>query len=91
MITPDNKKSLKTSLKKIRGLCDRLEKMVDEDAYCMEVLQQGNAGRGLFDGFNRVMVKNHLQTCGQKCLASKDEAKKEAFIEEFVKVIHRSN
>jgi len=91
MITSDNKKSLKTSIKKIRGLCDRLEKMVDEDIHCMDILQQGNAGRGIFDGFNRIMVKNHLQTCGQECLASKDEKKKEAFIEEFVKVIHRSS
>ena len=91
MITPENKKKLKTSIKKIRGLCDRLEKMVEEEAYCMEVLQQGNAGKGLFDGFNRVMVKNHLQTCGQKHLTTKDTEKREAFIEEFVKVIHRSS
>lgn len=91
MITPDNKKSLKTSLKKIRGLCDKLEKMVDEEAHCMDVLQQGNAGRGLFDGFNRSFVKNHLQTCGQECLASSDDKKRDAFIDEFVKIIHRSS
>lgn len=91
MITPENKKLLKTSLKKIRGLCDRLESMIEEDAYCMDILQQGNAGRGLFDGFNRAMVKNHLQTCGKKCFTGKDEAKKEAFIDEFIRIIHRSN
>lgn len=91
MITPENKKSLKISLKKIKGLCEKLETLVDDDAYCLDILQQGNAGRGLFDGFNRVMVKNHLQTCGQKMFLSLDEKKKEGFIEEFIKIIHRSN
>lgn len=91
MITPENKKSLKISLKKIRGLCDKLETMVNQNTYCMEILQQGNAGKGLFEGFNKTMVKNHLQTCGTKCLRSENEEKRNIFIDEFIKVIHRSS
>ncbi|HEY5714495.1 MAG TPA: metal-sensing transcriptional repressor [Candidatus Gracilibacteria bacterium] len=91
MITPENKKSLKISLKKIRGLCDKLEQMVEGDSYCLDIAQQANAGIGLFRGFNQNILKNHLQTCGHKKMQSKDEADRLKFIEELITVFNRSS
>ena len=91
MITAENKKTLKTSLKKIRGLCDRLEKMVEEESYCLDIAQQANAGIGLFRGFNQNMLKNHLQTCGHKKMQSKNEEDRIKFIEDLVEVFNRSS
>ena len=86
-----DKKKLFTALKKIRGLTDKIEKMVDEDAYCMDTAQQVNATIGLLRGLNKEVLRNHLLCCGSEAFSGKWNQSKEAFIDEMLQIFHRSS
>lgn len=89
MIEP-HKSKLLTNIKKTKGLLATIEKMVEEDYYCMEIAQQVNAATGLMKSASDLILESHLNSCAGHKLTSKDETEKEAFISELLKVFHIS-
>jgi len=73
--------------KKAHSLLGRVIKMVEEDEYCIDVMQQNLAVIGLLRSAHQVLMERHLNTCFKKALGSKDETKKQEMIEEILKVI----
>ena len=48
--------------------------MVEEDAYCTDILVQVAAVNAALNSFNRVLLTNHLHTCvAENVRASNDE------------------
>lgn len=84
------KKSL-TRLKKARGQIDGIIKMIDEDKYCVDILTQILALQGAIKGVQSQVLESHMNTCGLKKLASKDEEARQQFIQEIIKVCGLSN
>ncbi len=80
-----------TALRKTRGMVDKLIKMVEEDAYCVDVATQVNASMGLLKGVNLSLLENHLACCGPKFLNAKDPKTQDAFIKELVRARNVSN
>ena len=83
---PENGAAIRIALKKTRGMVDRLEEMLEEDRYCIDIAQQVNAAIGLLRGINRTILVNHLHTCGRDKLASPDKKKRQEFIDEVLRV-----
>ncbi|MEA3075223.1 MAG: CsoR family transcriptional regulator, copper-sensing transcriptional repressor [Actinomycetota bacterium] len=50
-------------LKTARGHLDAVVRMVEEDAYCPEVMKQLAAVQGSLEKASRLVLQNHLQTC----------------------------
>lgn len=50
-------------LKTVRGHLDGIIRMVESDAYCVEVMKQISAVQSSLERANRVMLHNHLETC----------------------------
>ena len=50
-------------LKSARGHLDAVIRMVEDDTYCPDVMKQLSAVQGAVHGANRLMLRNHLQTC----------------------------
>lgn len=84
MIDP-YKKDVQIALKKTIGSLLKVEKMIEEDAYCMDISQQVNAALGLLRNINLKIFESHLSTCAKNGLDEKDPEKKAAFIHEMVK------
>lgn len=74
----------KTALKKALGILEKAVFMLDQDRYCMDVIQQTNAASGLIKSANLLMLESHLKSCGKK-LASPNKKEQEAFIKEIVR------
>ena len=87
MIDP-YKSKIKLNLKKSVGQLKLIEKMIEEDRYCIDVAQQINAAIGLLKQINIVILESHLQSCGTHKLASKNSADKDAFIKELIKTFN---
>ena len=49
-------------LKIIEGQVRGLQKMVDKDEYCIDIITQAEAVREALSSFEDVMLKNHLAT-----------------------------
>ncbi|MCF7830797.1 metal-sensitive transcriptional regulator [Candidatus Gracilibacteria bacterium] len=91
MIKPENKNQLLTNLKKARGSIEKVIEMVENEKYCLEVAQQLNASLGLLRSANSLMLKNHLQTCGAKKMASPNKKTRDEFVNELVRVFDVSS
>ncbi|MDA8320740.1 MAG: metal-sensitive transcriptional regulator [Actinomycetota bacterium] len=50
-------------LKTIRGHVDGVIGMVEDEAYCPEVMKQVAALQASLEKVNRVLLRNHLETC----------------------------
>jgi DNA-binding FrmR family transcriptional regulator len=50
-------------LKTVRGHLDGIIQMLENDAYCVDVMKQISAVQSALERTNRVMLHNHLETC----------------------------
>lgn len=50
-------------LKTVRGHLDGVIRMVEEEAYCIEVMKQLSALQSSLERSNRLVLLNHLDTC----------------------------
>ncbi len=56
-------------LKTVRGHLDGVIRMVETDAYCVELMKQISAMQSSLERVNRVVFKNHLETCFSEAVA----------------------
>ena len=63
MRTPGTKQEALNRLSYIEGHLRGIQKMVEEDQYCMDVLKQSYAVRCALEKFETVLLRNHLATC----------------------------
>jgi DNA-binding FrmR family transcriptional regulator len=50
-------------LRTARGHLDAVLRMVEEDAYCPDVMKQLSAVQGSLEAASRAVLRNHLETC----------------------------
>jgi DNA-binding FrmR family transcriptional regulator len=55
--------ALLNRLKTARGHIDAVVRMVEDDAYCVDVMKQLSAVQGSLERAGRVVLRNHLETC----------------------------
>jgi len=59
----DRKADVLNRLKTVRGVTDGIIKMVDDDAYCVDVIKQISAARSSLDKVARLLLENHFAHC----------------------------
>lgn len=57
------RKDLSNRMKTARGHLDAVIRMIDDDAYCPDVMKQVAAVQGSLERANRLLLRNHLETC----------------------------
>lgn len=61
--TQEQRKKLLNRLSRIEGQVRGVRKMIEEDAYCNDVLVQSAAIAAAVDAFNREVLRAHLHSC----------------------------
>ncbi|MEE0421287.1 MAG: metal-sensing transcriptional repressor [Lachnospiraceae bacterium] len=56
-------KSLMSRLNRIEGQIRGIKGMVEEERYCVDILNQVAAVQSALNGFNKVLLANHIHTC----------------------------
>jgi len=79
------------NFKKARSLLSKIIKMVEEDRYCIDIMQQNLAVMGLLKSAHQLLMENHLKTCFKGAMSSGNEATKEKAIEEIIRVMNLFN
>jgi len=68
-------KDLITRLNRIEGQIRGIKKMVEEERYCVDILNQVSAVQAALNGFSRELLANHIHSCVVEDIrAGKDEA-----------------
>lgn len=72
--SPEEYKSLIHRLNRIEGQIRGIRRMVEEDAYCNDILIQSSAVSAAMNAFNKELLANHIKTCvAQDIRDGKDE------------------
>ncbi len=56
-------RDLMNRLKRIEGQVRGVEGMIENDAYCTDILIQVSAITSALNSFNKVLLANHMRTC----------------------------
>ena len=78
-------KDLMHRLNRIEGQVRGIKKMVEEDVYCTDILTQVTAVTAALQSFNRVLLKNHLESC----VIQDIKEEKEGAVEELVLLLQK--
>lgn len=73
------KTTITKRLKRIEGQVRGIARMIEEDRYCIDVLQQMQAVKAAFARVEDAILKDHSATCVEKAIASgnpKEQRKK---------------
>ena len=81
-----NKQATLINFKKANGLTSKIIKMIEEDNYCIDIMQQNLAVIGLLRSAHEMLMENHLNSCFKTAMASKNEKKKKEMTAEILKV-----
>ena len=74
------------SFKKASSLLNKIIKMVEENEYCIDIMQQNLAVIGLLKSAHQMLMENHLNTCFKSAMATKNRNKKQQMIQEILRV-----
>ncbi len=79
------KKALLNRLKRLEGQIRGLEKMIEDDAYCNDILQQSMSAASAIDGFNEELLSYHMKGCVTEGIKNGDEE----IVDEFLKTVRK--
>ncbi len=76
-------------LRRIEGQVRGLQRMVEEDRYCADILTQISSVHEALRSVGRELVRNHLRHCARSAIHSGDDARAEAMYDELVDMMYR--
>ena len=73
-------------LKTVEGHLHGIIRMIDEDAYCIDVLRQIQAVQAALNKISVGILENHLSTCVTTAIRGEDPAERERVLKEITDV-----
>jgi DNA-binding FrmR family transcriptional regulator len=89
-VDPEVKRSVLTRLRRIEGQMRGLQKMVEDERYCADVLIQVSSVQEALRGVARALLHNHLKHCATQAIRSGDPSLAEATYDELMELIYRN-
>jgi len=74
------------NFKKAQSSLGKIIKMVEENHYCINVMQQNLAVIGLLRSAHEMLMENHLNTCFKKAMQTRNEKRKQEMTTEILRV-----
>jgi DNA-binding FrmR family transcriptional regulator len=87
-VDPDIKDRTTKRLRRIEGQVRGLQKMVEEERYCADILTQVSSVHEALRGVARELLRNHLKHCAATAIRAGD-AQADAMYDELVELVYR--
>jgi CsoR family transcriptional regulator, copper-sensing transcriptional repressor len=85
-----DKSAIQARLRRIEGQIRGIQKMIESDRYCIDVLTQLNAVRAALGGVSLQLLADHTETCVSEAIKSGKGAPKVRELNEAVERLVRS-
>jgi DNA-binding FrmR family transcriptional regulator len=85
----DESKAVLARLRRIEGQVRGLQRLIEQDTYCIDVLTQVAAVSKALQGVGLVLLDEHLRHCVAGAAASGDAARTDALVSEATKAVER--
>lgn len=69
----EQKKMLLNRLKRIEGQVRGIQNMIEENAYCNDILTQSAAVNAAMNAFNKELLANHIRNCVARDIRNGDD------------------
>jgi DNA-binding FrmR family transcriptional regulator len=83
-VDPEIKTANLKRLRRIEGQVRGLQKMVQEDRYCSDILTQVSSVQEALRGVSQALLRNHLRHCAAAALGSREASDRAAISDELV-------
>jgi CsoR family transcriptional regulator, copper-sensing transcriptional repressor len=87
-VDPELKIANLKRLRRIEGQVRGLQRMVEEDRYCADIIVQVASVQEALRGLARNLMKNHLKHCASKALASGKPQESAEMYDELLELIY---
>jgi DNA-binding FrmR family transcriptional regulator len=87
----DIKKRATHRSKIIEGQFKGLQKAIENEAYCMDILTQSLAIQKSLASLNKLILENHMRTHITEMMTSDDETKQQKALDELLKLYELNN
>ncbi|HEX4164091.1 MAG TPA: metal-sensitive transcriptional regulator [Bryobacteraceae bacterium] len=88
-VDPEIKRSNLNRLRRIEGQVRGLQKMVDEERYCADIVVQIASVQEALRGVSRALMQNHLRHCATEAIRSGSEGQAAAQYDELLELIYK--
>ncbi len=76
-------------LRRIEGQIRGLQKMVEEDRYCADIMIQISSVQEALRAVGRALMRNHLRHCATQAISKGSPEEAEAMYDELLKLIYK--
>jgi DNA-binding FrmR family transcriptional regulator len=76
-------------LRRIEGQVRGLQRMVEEDRYCADILTQISSVHEALRSVGRELVRNHLKHCAADAIRTGEPAQSEAMYDELLEMVYK--
>jgi CsoR family transcriptional regulator, copper-sensing transcriptional repressor len=88
-VEPELKMANLKRLRRIEGQVRGLQRMVEEDRYCADIIVQVASVQEALRGVARNLMKNHLQHCATNAITSGRPSESAEMYEELLELIYK--
>ena len=89
MLSDDDKKKLAHRLARVTGQVEAVSRMIEEDAYCVDILMQLSAATGALGKVGQIVLENHLRTCVAEAMKNGDGPEREQKLNELIALFRK--
>ena len=89
-VDPEIKASNQRRLRRIEGQVRGLQRMVEEDRYCADILTQLSSVQEALRSVARALMRNHLTHCATRALSTGSPDEKQAMYSELLDLIYKN-
>ncbi len=87
----ETRRDMVNRLRSIQGHLKGIERMVEEDQYCMDILAQTEAVARALAKLDALILRNHLTTCVTTAIRGDNPDDRERVIGELMRVYEKSD
>jgi CsoR family transcriptional regulator, copper-sensing transcriptional repressor len=89
VLNDEAKAKARGRLRRIEGQVQGLQRMIEADAYCVDVLLQISAVQGALEQVQKLLLGRHIESCVTDALRTGSRSERQQKIEELLEVFSR--
>lgn len=84
MLSDDEKAKLTNRLSRISGQVAAVQRMIDEDEYCVDILMQIAAANGALGKVGQIILESHIHSCVTNAMRDGSDKERKEKLEELI-------
>ncbi|MGD0263520.1 MAG: metal-sensitive transcriptional regulator [Candidatus Methylomirabilota bacterium] len=89
MMDAETKRRALNRLRRIEGQVQGIQRMIEEDKYCVDIMLQLSAVQGALEQVSKILMHRHIESCVMDTMKAGSERERTRKIEELVEVFSR--